>query len=292
MANAQKSTGPRTAAGKARSRQNALKHGILSAETLITDGETKEDAATFEALGEELRADLAPQGFLQETLVDRLVALIWRWRRVLRYENGATREGADEVVADWVRHQRMAQERRDALHSLTRPPGSGRPLPPSEWEEDEDLELELELAEGDLAAIKKRFGRYDGDLAYALLHEIKMGDRDPRGLLGLDDSIDVDEEADAGSLSKEQLGKLFKGLQWPGESASNCWARLEALALVRRDAADGALQYRRRQEDRLRLTAALSSPGSLEKVMRYEAHLSREFARTLSQLNERQSLGR
>lgn len=70
------------------------------------------------------------------------------------------------------------------------------------------------------------------------------------------------------------------------------WARLEALARVRRDAADGALQYRRRQEDRLRMTAALSSPGSLETVMRYEAHLSREFARTLSQLNERQSLAR
>lgn len=292
MANAQKSTGPRTVAGKARSRRNALKHGILSAETLITDGESKEDAATFEALREELQADLDPQGLLQEILVDRLVALVWRWRRVLRYENGATREGADEVVADWVRHQRKAQERRDALHGLTRPPGSGRPLPPSDWEEDDDLEFELDLAEGALAAVKEHFSCAGAGLAYALLHELAMRDLDPHGLLGLDDTVDVAEEADAGSLSKEQLDQLFKGLQWRGESATNCWARLEALAQARRDAAHEALQYRRRQEARLRMTAALSSPGSLERVMRYETHLSREFARTLSQINERQSLAR
>lgn len=292
MANAQKSTGPKTAAGKARSRRNALKHGILSAETLITDGESKEDTATFEALREELKADLDPQGLLQEILVDRLVALIWRWRRVLRYENGATREGADDVVADWVGHQRKAQEQRDALRRLTRPPGSDRPLPPSEWEDADDLELELDVAEDAFAAIKKRFSRCDADLAHALLHEVEMRGLDPRSLLGLDDGVDVAEEADAGALSKGQLDQLFARLQWPGESAHTCWGRLEALARGRRDAAQEALQYRRRQEARLRLTAALSSPGSLERVMRYETHLSREFARTLSQLNDRQSLAR
>ncbi len=144
MANAQKSTGPKTAAGKA-DWQKDLSTGILSTETLITDGESKEDAATLEALREELQADLAPQGPLQEILVDRLVALVWRWRRVLRFETGATREGADEVVADWIQRQRRAQKRQDILHSLTRPPGSGRALPPPEWEESDDLELELDF---------------------------------------------------------------------------------------------------------------------------------------------------
>src|SRR5688572_17491033 len=127
--NAKKSTGPKTAAGKARSKMNALKHGMLSSEALIADGETKEDASTHAALRDQLQADLAPVGFFEELLVDRLVTDIWRLRRVLRYETGATRESADEVVADWSAQQAEAQRRRARLDDLF----PDRPPSPPQW---------------------------------------------------------------------------------------------------------------------------------------------------------------
>ena len=59
--NAKKSTGPRTEAGKARSRRNAWKHG-LTAETLIIPGE---DAADFNELRASLIEQLEPETQLE-----------------------------------------------------------------------------------------------------------------------------------------------------------------------------------------------------------------------------------
>lgn len=53
--NAQLSTGPRTKEGKSRSRQNAVKHGILSSALLILDGDGAEDRSEFDELLSALR---------------------------------------------------------------------------------------------------------------------------------------------------------------------------------------------------------------------------------------------
>ena len=54
--NAQRSTGPRTAEGKARSSQNAVRHG-LTAKCPVLPGE---DPAEFAAFSEALFEDLTP----------------------------------------------------------------------------------------------------------------------------------------------------------------------------------------------------------------------------------------
>ena len=72
--NAAQSTGPRTSAGKAASRGNALKHG-LCAEAMLLPGE---EAADLEALRAGLWADLHPSGALEEFLA-HLVAAGTRW---------------------------------------------------------------------------------------------------------------------------------------------------------------------------------------------------------------------
>ena len=54
--NAQRSTGPRTPAGKATSSKNALQHGLLAAQTLLPD----EDADALTALSTGLIDQLAP----------------------------------------------------------------------------------------------------------------------------------------------------------------------------------------------------------------------------------------
>ena len=84
--NAQHSTGPRTAAGKSRSRRNALKHGILSSVLLIRNGYSPEDGEAFEALLNDLVSDLAPVGTLEEMLVEKIAVCMWRERRGLQCE--------------------------------------------------------------------------------------------------------------------------------------------------------------------------------------------------------------
>ncbi len=81
-ANAQFSTGPRTTDGKARSSQNARKHG-LTAQDLVIGSEDREE---FEALLAEFQNDIAPQGALQQTLFDELVGAAWNLRRIRRME--------------------------------------------------------------------------------------------------------------------------------------------------------------------------------------------------------------
>ncbi len=84
--NACKSTGPRTAEGKARSRLNALKHGLRSEQVVVLAGPNPENREEFEALRQGLIDDREPKGVLEEMLVDRLAVSFWRLRRAYRFE--------------------------------------------------------------------------------------------------------------------------------------------------------------------------------------------------------------
>ncbi len=81
-ANARHSTGPRTAPGKARSAQNARKHGLTAKDLVIGP----EDRQEFNELHAGFEIDIVPQGTLQRTLFDQLVAAAWNLRRICRME--------------------------------------------------------------------------------------------------------------------------------------------------------------------------------------------------------------
>jgi hypothetical protein len=80
--NAQLSTGPRTAQGKAISSMNALKYGIY-AESSVLPGE---DKAAFAALTEQFRRDCQPQTNVESALVDNIVYQAWLLRRFARID--------------------------------------------------------------------------------------------------------------------------------------------------------------------------------------------------------------
>ncbi len=82
--NAQKSTGPRTCAGKRRSRRNALRHG-LTAETVL---EQLEDPAEYRAFEKAIIADFAPATAIEQALVLRIASLLWRLKRATAMETG------------------------------------------------------------------------------------------------------------------------------------------------------------------------------------------------------------
>src|SRR6516164_8537654 len=80
--NALRSTGPRTDAGKGRSRLNAVRHG-LTAETVIPNLEDPEDYRAFEAT---IIADYCAETAVARELVLRLASLLWRLRRATAIE--------------------------------------------------------------------------------------------------------------------------------------------------------------------------------------------------------------
>ena len=80
--NAQHSTGPITAAGKARSSQNAMTHGLLARQALLDD----EDPERYHQFSAAFHDALQPQGGLEVHLVDRLANLAWRQQRFERIE--------------------------------------------------------------------------------------------------------------------------------------------------------------------------------------------------------------
>src|SRR5271163_1071821 len=71
--NAKRSTGLRTRRGKAKSFVNSTRHGLLGQFGLI-GGEDPEEFSKFER---RIRADLKPEGTLEESLVDRIVKDTW-----------------------------------------------------------------------------------------------------------------------------------------------------------------------------------------------------------------------
>ena len=81
--NGAKSRGPKTPEGRARSAQNALKHGLRAQKYVVLPDE---DAAAFEALEAALMEELAPEGALQTVLARRVVAASWRLERAERLE--------------------------------------------------------------------------------------------------------------------------------------------------------------------------------------------------------------
>jgi hypothetical protein len=90
--NAQKSTGPKTAEGKAAVSQNAVKHGLF-AESVVT-GETEAEYAAFRG---ELLAELDPRGVVELLLAERVVSLWWRLIRAERMQN--------QVIEDMIEDQ-------------------------------------------------------------------------------------------------------------------------------------------------------------------------------------------
>ena len=92
-ANAEHSTGPRTAAGKLASSGNSLKHGLASPR-LIVPGE---DPAAFDALFAALREEHQPANPTEELLVQQIAQSSWLTQRALRFQNDCfTADGVDQ----------------------------------------------------------------------------------------------------------------------------------------------------------------------------------------------------
>ena len=68
---------------------NAVKHGLLAEELLITIGELTEDPEAFGQLLEGVRENYKPVGPFADALVQKIAGYLWKDRRAQRFETGA-----------------------------------------------------------------------------------------------------------------------------------------------------------------------------------------------------------
>ena len=81
------------------SRFNAVKHGILSKETLLPH----ENVEDYQALLSALESEYTPEGISEQTLVEELAGILWRKRRLLLAEGAKINEGINSQMAYPVR---------------------------------------------------------------------------------------------------------------------------------------------------------------------------------------------
>jgi hypothetical protein len=95
--NAQKSTGPKTAAGKAASSRNALKEGFTASFAIVAP----EEQQFYDEFLAGLRTELQPCGAQEEDLFRRISLAAWNIRRIEKLTFALYEEtGADPLASD------------------------------------------------------------------------------------------------------------------------------------------------------------------------------------------------
>lgn len=91
--NAQKG-GVKSFEGKAITKFNPLKHGLLSKQILLKD----EDKQAFVELETQMRETLQPVGEIERLLTERIIANVWRLRRAL---------GVERATMEWQKQHEL-----------------------------------------------------------------------------------------------------------------------------------------------------------------------------------------
>ena len=91
--NAQKSTGPTSAAGKARSSRNNFTHGFRSACVFVND----EDRGEFNGLVADLHGEYQPATHTEQMLLEKMVLHQWNSLRAYRLESIALKFSLEHV---------------------------------------------------------------------------------------------------------------------------------------------------------------------------------------------------
>lgn len=301
--NATRSTGPRTAGGKARAAQNALAHGLCVAAPVLPG----EPADGWVAHRAGVVAALHPVGGLEEALAERAAACLWRLRRVVAFETAATAAGLEEA-AD--------------------------PTPPADPDHPDRADRRRQRkAEKQLAEFAERAGLW---AATARLHDALPGLADDAPVPG--DAVEGVFE-DINAALPEAVDELFefedrttltrlgvpaadhaRPYRWPGWTAGavrraadaaaahaghgttadellttaresrRAWVEGQAAEVARLEgevrAAGERVAARRRRE---LLRRAIPDAATLDKVTRYEAHLSRQFTHAVHTLERLQA---
>jgi hypothetical protein len=266
--NALKSTGPKTVTGKAIAKMNALKHGILSVEVLVRGGHYKESLREFRTYRNRCWQELAPGGPLEEALVDEIVTNRWRQRRILLAESG---EIALSVENGWWRRSRVNIEKDwlvwmhagNMVTAMEESAGGVRYLRHILEGLRDAVQKEGQLTEDAFNEALDAFAKKPNSLTRKLADFRRLLQENPEKL---DNSALLARHRDL------VLGYLEKELR------CFVWRLL-------------TLDEREEKEEEARQAASVLPPAdTLDKILRYETTLDRQFYRAMNQLERLQRI--
>lgn len=266
--NAQKSTGPKTPNGRAVSKMNALKHGILSKEVLVSGIKVKESRHELFKLHHRFWDELKPVGPVEEMLVDQIVTAHWRLRRALTAESGEIELNVDR--GQWQRKT------------------SHLKLTTLRWEMEEEPTLGMRDSAFGNSFMANQLRRVravveaEGELTEAAIGEVKFRGKPYRLTKELEELRQkvqpnpdgLSPEALRQRRKEEVLAYLDREIRHLSWSESRCEER------------------ERREEEAHQMAAVLPSAEVLEKIQRYETKLERQMFRALAQLERLQRMRR
>jgi hypothetical protein len=293
---------------------NALRHGVYSALPVVSGVEQSEEWATHRA---GILKSLAPEWALEEALAERVALCLWRLNRVHRYETAVTCVGLERIEeqlrprkpAVQVKFPGLESDEED-IETLEPEVALGKIL--KELNDKQDtvelwqgthrlLEHLSELSDDAPVSGDDAHGVFE-DLLGALPEEGEGADiDDPDFLTTL--GIPEDELDDAYGWHGWNAGMVRRGLAEFAKNGSIAPERLLAKALKKRqdiqdqntDAVqklDATVKVLRRRlkakEDRLMRERMLPDANTLQKITRYEAHLSRQLLQALHELQRLQ----
>ncbi len=255
-----KATGPRTELGKERASRNAIKHGVFS-KVVLLKGEPQNE---YERLWAEFREALQPEGAAEEHLVEKLVNTAWRQRRLLLAESAEIRKNTEFFNWDRQNRERGDDESIASLFDAFERPGLIEKIhTPGPLER--SLELLSELQE-----------------------QIKVNGLDEKRDTALLDEI-------YGDKAEGRLHKAYRiwlhtsGVREKERAREGCASQEQCRRKVLKEIEQEIRRLRRYHQLEVFRHNVPDAPG-LDRLLRYEASLERNFDRTMSQLERLQRM--
>src|SRR5918993_2828450 len=267
--------GPKTEEGKEVARWNATRHGIRSPAPVVPGVEKPED---WEEYRDGILEDLAPLGSLEFALAERVATLAWRLHRVIRYETESIALYQERVEDDLARERRFGSgpDHPDAVRGNAK---SDR--------DDHRLLKRFSKMEDD-----KRLSSFDAELviwgAMDCADKVAEGEVDPEELLG-SASVPVLPDSDSwegyegwtAGLVRAVIEKVAQATDEEPEELLEAAIRSAKWKAERSKLETEKVERDLRNMSRERL---LPDETTLQKVARYEAHLSRGLYKALHEL--------
>lgn len=255
--------------GTAMARLNEFQFGLAADAPIIPGVESPEDwTRRYEAM----IAAYQPVGGLEETLVERAVTLLWRLRRVARYESQYSAANIERVTEDF------------RMRSLT------RALPRSIEEANERVETvgrALRLLEG-LMVAPPGTAIHDDDIAAifdAMVDDPEAADLLKMSIPGFEEGIS-NADGWTAPLLRIAVSELArrKGIK-PSAQLVHAIGLVRKMFDVRTEERAAMLA----EQDRMRRERLLPESAALHALTRYEASLHRQWMQVMHELEAAQA---
>jgi hypothetical protein len=275
--NARRSTGPRTETGKEIAKLNAVKHGGLSPLPVLPEVETRD---AWQAHLDGILASLQPSGHLETVLAERIALILWRMNRVARFEREITAVGQERVLDDLVEKRRLdyrstGPNHPDEVRSRLRDTRRSLGIIAAMYRRSDSEPMTGEDAEIVLSAVANRTEEVDPEIfsmPEVVPDEIPWSQFKDWTVGRVRQGIAAMATAEGEGVRADAL--LFAALEHYRVEAIKLKAEADSVA---------------RDLDHMRRERLLASAPQTDRIARYEAHLSRQLAQALHELQRLQA---